>query len=75
LKVYLNLALIIISLALIITVFFQSRGIGLGGLGGGDHGSHGYHVRRGVERLVFNITIGLSIAFFVLAILNVAIPG
>jgi hypothetical protein len=30
-------------------------------------------VRRGVEKLVFNITIGLSILFFVLALLNVVI--
>jgi preprotein translocase subunit SecG len=54
-------------------VLLQSRGAGLGGLGGGDFGGSGYHVRRGVEKLVFNITIGLSILFFVLALLNVVI--
>lgn len=69
-KLYLDLALIIVSIALIAAVFLQSKGIGLGGLGGGDHGGHGYHVRRGVEKLIFNITIGLSGALFVLAILN-----
>ncbi|MFQ5922611.1 MAG: preprotein translocase subunit SecG [Anaerolineales bacterium] len=74
-KVYLDLALIIVSITLIIMVVLQSRGVGLGGLGGGDFGGGGFHVRRGVERLLFNITIGLSIAFFVLAILNVTIPG
>jgi preprotein translocase subunit SecG len=75
LKVYLDLALIIVSIALIVMVVLQSRGVGLGGLGGGDFGGGGYHVRRGVERLIFKITIGLSIAFFVRAILNVTIPG
>ncbi len=75
LKFYIDLALIIVSIALIIMVFLQSRGVGLGGLGGGDFGGSGYHVRRGVERLIFNITIGLSITFFVLAILNVTLPG
>lgn len=74
-KFYLDLALIIVSIALIVMVVLQSRGVGLGGLGGGDFGGGGYHVRRGVERLIFNITIGLSIAFFVLAILNVTLPG
>jgi len=70
LKFYLDLALIIVSLALIAAVVLQSRGIGLGGLGGGDFGGSGYHVRRGVEKLIFNITIGLSTALFLLAILN-----
>jgi preprotein translocase subunit SecG len=71
LETYFDLALIIVSIALVATVLLQSRGAGLGGLGGGDFGGSGYHVRRGVERLIFNITIGLSVVFFVLAILNV----
>jgi len=76
LKFYLDLALIIVSVALIILVVLQSRGVGLGGLGGGDMGAGGgYHVRRGIERLIFNLTIGLSIVFFVLALLNVTLPG
>lgn len=70
-ELYLDLALVIVSFALIAAVLLQSRGAGLGGLGGGDFGGSGYHVRRGVERLVFNITIGLSVVFFVLALLNV----
>ncbi len=75
-KFYLDLALIIVSVALVVLVVLQSRGVGLGGLGGGDMGAGGgYHVRRGIERLIFNITIGLSIAFFVLALLNVTLPG
>ena len=69
-KFYLDLALIIVSITLIAAVVLQSRGIGLGGLGGGDFGGSGYHVRRGVEKLILNITIGLSAALFVLAILN-----
>lgn len=72
---YLNLALVIVSIALIIMVLLQSRGAGLGGLGGGDFGGGSYHVRRGVEKLIFNVTIGLSVVFFVLAILNVMLAG
>jgi len=70
---YLDLALVVISIALIVMVLLQSSGAGLGGLGGGDFGGSGYHVRRGVEKLVFNITIGLSFLFFVMALLNVVI--
>lgn len=72
---YLNLALVIVSFALIALVLLQSRGAGLGGLGGGDFGGSGYHVRRGVERLVFNLTIVLSFFFFLLALLSVTLGG
>jgi preprotein translocase subunit SecG len=60
---------------LIVLVLLQSKGAGLGGLGGGDFGGSGYHVRRGVERLVFNLTIVLSALFFLLALLNVILGG
>lgn len=73
---YLNLAMTITSIALIAIILIQSRGAGLGGLGGGsDFGGTGFHVRRGIERLLFNITIGLSFFFFVLAILTVVFAG
>jgi preprotein translocase subunit SecG len=68
--------MIVISIALIAVIILQNRGAGLGGLGGGDFGgSGGYHVRRGVEKLLFNVTIGLSVTFFLLAILNVTFAG
>ena len=73
---YLNLAMTVASIALIAIILIQSRGAGLGGLGGGgDMGGSGYHVRRGIERLLFTLTIGLSIVFFLLAILNVVLGG
>ncbi|MBE9479507.1 MAG: preprotein translocase subunit SecG, partial [Chloroflexi bacterium] len=65
---YLNIVLSIVSVALIAIIILQSRGAGLGGLGGGgDFGGAGFHVRRGIERLLFNVTIGLSFVFFTLA--------
>ncbi|OGO69583.1 MAG: preprotein translocase subunit SecG [Chloroflexi bacterium RBG_19FT_COMBO_62_14] len=67
--------MMLVSIALIVVILLQSRGAGLGGLSGGDYGGSGYHVRRGVERLLFNVTIGLSIVFFTLAILNVILVG
>lgn len=73
--VYLKLAMMLVSIAMIVVILLQSRGAGLGGLSGGDYGGGGYHVRRGVERLLFNVTIGLSIVFFTLAILNVILVG
>jgi preprotein translocase subunit SecG len=72
---YLNLAMLVVSIALVLVIIFQSRDAGLGGLGGGDMGGTGYHVRRGVEKLLFNVTIGLSVTFFILALVSVILIG
>ena len=64
---YLNIALIITSVLLILSVILQSKGAGLGGLTGADTGSV-YTARRGVERTLFWITIVLSVVFFALVI-------
>jgi preprotein translocase subunit SecG len=64
---YLNFALIIISVLLIISVILQSKGAGLGGLTGADAGSV-FTARRGVERTLFWTTIILSAVFFVLVL-------
>jgi len=69
---YLNIALIIISVLLILSVILQSKGAGLGGLSGADTGSV-YTARRGVERTLFRVTIGLSTVFFALVLTLVLI--
>jgi preprotein translocase subunit SecG len=69
---YFSIALIITSIALIASIILQSKGVGLGGLtgGGGDAGGV-YTKRRGVEKTLFWITIGLSVVFFILTMLTV----
>ena len=64
---YLNIALIIISVLLVLSVILQSKGAGLGGLTGADTGSI-FTARRGVERTLFWVTIVLSVVFFALVI-------
>ncbi len=71
---YLNIAMIITSIALIASVILQSKGAGLGGLTGGDAGGV-FTARRGVEKLLFRVTIGLSFLFFALAITTVLFTG
>lgn len=73
-SVYLNIAQIILSLALIAAIVLQSKSAGLGGLTGADTGGV-FRARRGLERTLFQITIGLSLAFFAVAIANVVIFG
>ena len=64
---FLQIALIITSVALILSVILQSKGAGLGGLTGADTGSV-FTARRGIERTLFWVTIVLSVVFFALAI-------
>jgi preprotein translocase subunit SecG len=64
---YLNIALIIISVLLILSVILQSKGGGLGLLSGADSGSV-FTARRGVERTLFLATIVLSVIFFALVL-------
>jgi len=71
---YLDIAMIITSIALIVSVILQSKGAGLGGLTGGDAGAV-FTARRGVEKTLFRITVGLSILFFGLAISTVVLTG
>lgn len=73
-KIFLDYGLIITSVALIISVILQSKGAGLGGLTNTDSGGV-YSVRRGIERTLFYVTIGLSVLFFILAILAIFIKS
>jgi preprotein translocase subunit SecG len=66
-KVFLDFSLIITSIALVASVILQSKNAGLGGLTGGDTGSI-FTARRGVEKILFWVTIVLSVIFFILAI-------
>ncbi len=65
-----DMALILVSVALIASVILQSKGAGLGGLTGADTGGI-FTARRGVEKTLFYVTIALGALFFVLAILSV----
>ncbi|MDO9088045.1 MAG: preprotein translocase subunit SecG [Anaerolineaceae bacterium] len=70
--IYIDLALIITSVALIISVIMQNKGVGLGGLPGSDTGGV-FTARRGIEKTLFYITIGLSVLFFILTIAAVIV--
>lgn len=71
---FLDIALIITSIALIASVVLQSKGAGLGGLTGADTGGV-FSARRGIEKTLFRITIILSVLFFTLAIISVYVTG
>jgi preprotein translocase subunit SecG len=68
----LNIAQIVLSVALIGAIILQSKEAGLGGLTGADTGGV-FRARRGLERTLFNITIGLAVAFFLVAIVTLMV--
>ena len=70
----LDIALIITSIALVLSVILQSKGAGLGGLSGSDTGGV-FTARRGIERVLFWVTIVLSVLFFALALITVVVAG
>ena len=73
-QVYLNIAQIIVSTALIGIIIFQARSSSAGSMFGGSDTSV-YRTRRGVEKTIYNATIALSVLFFALAVLNVLAAG
>jgi preprotein translocase subunit SecG len=73
-EIYIDIALIITSIALIASVILQSKGAGLGGLTGADTGGI-FTARRGIEKTLFRVTIGLSVIFFLLDIISVMYTG
>ncbi|MBP9675858.1 MAG: preprotein translocase subunit SecG [Anaerolineaceae bacterium] len=64
-ELYIDIALIITSIALITSVVLQNKGIGMGGLTGQDSGGV-FSARRGIEKTMFWVTIVLSGLFFIL---------
>jgi preprotein translocase subunit SecG len=70
---FFQIALIITSLALILSVVLQNKGVGLGGLTGQDLGAV-YSQRRGIEKTLFWVTIILGIVFVILVIATIAMP-
>ncbi len=72
LRDYLDIAQIIVSVALVLGIVLQSKSAGLGGLAGGDTGGV-FRARRGVEKTLFNLTIVLAVIFFGIAIANIVV--
>ncbi len=68
-ETYLNVAQIVLSIALILAVLFQVRGGGLGGIFGQP--STVFRTKRGVEKTLFQLTIALVVLFIIIALLTI----
>ena len=61
---------IILSIAVIGFILLQARGAGLGSAFGGSSAGSVFKTRRGVERLIFNLTIIFVILFAAISLLS-----
>ena len=68
-ETYLNVAQIILSVALIIAVLLQVKGGGLGGIFG--QADTVYRTKRGAEKTLFQLTIVLVVLFLAVSIIAV----
>ncbi len=67
-QLYLNIAQIILRIALIMVIMLQVKGGGLGGIFG--QADTVYRTKRGVEKTLFQLTIALAVLFVVVAVLT-----
>jgi preprotein translocase subunit SecG len=67
-SLYMNIALMIVAVGLILAILFQVKGGGLGGIFG--QSDTVYRTRRGVEKTLFQFTIVLAVLFIVLSIVT-----
>lgn len=66
-----QIASIVMSVMLIVLIMLQVKGGGLGAMGG-EAGGGIARTRRGLEKTLFQVTVGLSVGFLVICILAVA---
>lgn len=64
---------IILSIAVILFILLQVRGAGLGSAFGASSASTTFKTRRGVEKLIFNITVVFVILFAAVSLLGALI--
>jgi len=70
-QTYLNIAQIILSVALILAILLQVRGGGLGGIFGQPDTV--YRTKRGVEKTLFQLTVVLVVLFITISIISLRV--
>jgi len=72
-RTYIQVVQIIIAVTLTICILLQVRGAGLGSVFGGT--GTVFKTRRGIDRIVFRMTIAFAILFALVSFLASAIPA
>ena len=72
LNLILQISSMIVSVILIGLILLQVKGGGLGSLMGGDFSAGISRTRRGLDKTIFQITIGLAVVFVAISVLSFA---
>jgi len=70
-ETYLNIAQIILAVALILAVLLQVRGGGLGGIFGNPDTV--WRTKRGIEKTLFQLTIAIVVLFIIISIITLRV--
>lgn len=62
---------ILVSVVLSLLILVQAKGVGLGSAFGG---LGGFSTRRGVEKVIFNLTIVFAVLFFLSSVAQLLVP-
>ena len=70
-ETYLNIAQIILAVALILAVLLQVRGGGLGGIFGNPDTV--WRTKRGIEKTLFQLTIAIVVLFIIISVITLRV--
>lgn len=71
--IWLTITLLGLSIALMVVILIQSRSAGMSSAFGG--GAEGFHIRRGSEKRLFQVTVVLAALFLITAAAHLFING
>jgi preprotein translocase subunit SecG len=67
-QTYLDIAIIVLAVALTLSIMLQVKGGGLGGIFG--QADTVYRTRRGMEKTLFQFTVILAVVFIIISIVS-----
>ncbi len=70
-QTYLNVAQIVLSIALVLAILLQVKGGGLGGIFG--QADSVFRTKRGVEKTLFQLTVVLVVLFIIVSIITLRV--
>lgn len=70
-QTYLNIANLVVCIALILAILLQVRGGGLGGIFGNPDSV--FRTKRGLEKTLFQLTVALTVLFIAISIISIRI--
>ncbi len=68
---YLNIAQLVLAVALVLSILIQVKGGGLGGIFG--QADSVYRTKRGIEKTLFQLTVVLAFLFIVVSIISLRV--